>query len=245
MSNSNNAKQMTILQHLQEIRARLIWCVVVYIAATLICLGYSSRIYGFIIRPMAQRLVGLSVGEPFYVHFRIAVVGGLVLSLPFITLQLLVFVMPALERREKMLLILCLPLGFLLFSTGILFGYFQVRPLLFGFFMGFTSETLQPYISASSYISFLINSVLPFGFVFELPLMIMLLTHLRLMTPAFLVRNRKYAILVMFISAAILTPPDVASQVLMAIPLLALYEIGIITSKIMIWIDNRRATRAG
>jgi sec-independent protein translocase protein TatC len=142
------------------------------------------------------------------------------------------FVSPGLYREEKKYILPIIILSLIFFIAGASFGYFIVFPYGFQFFLGFTTETIQAMPSMKEYLSFASKMLLAFGFVFELPLVLTFLSRMGLVTPAFLKKNRKYALLLFFVVAAILTPPDVVSQIMMAMPLIVLYEVGIIGASI-------------
>jgi sec-independent protein translocase protein TatC len=142
------------------------------------------------------------------------------------------FVAPGLYDREKRLLVPIVILSTIFFVGGALFGYFIVFPLGFEFFLGFATETIRPLPSMKEYLSFSAKLLLAFGLVFELPLVITFLARLGIVSVPFLKKNRKYALLLFFVGAAILTPPDVVTQIMMALPLMLLYEISIIGARI-------------
>jgi sec-independent protein translocase protein TatC len=165
-------------------------------------------------------------------YVKIAVIGGLVISAPFILTQIWLFISPGLNSKEKKYIIVSLFIGGIFFILGVIFSYIIVLPTMIVFFIGFQIEEIQPMISFSNYLSFVITTLLSFGIIFELPIVMVLLTRFNIVNINFFKKNRKMFILVIFIIAAILTPPDVVSQVLLAIPMLALFEIGIILSSI-------------
>ena len=221
------------MEHLVELRRRIVFSVIALLLATIASFPFAGWIYRYVVLSAVDvQLVVLAVEEAFYLHLRIALVSGLVISLPFILYSAIAFVLPALTRSEKRKLFFYLPMGFILFVAGIAFGYFQVLPILTRFFLGFTSETLRPMISASSFLGFVFSTILPFGFLFEMPLLVALLTGLGIIGPEFLRSNRKFTLLILFVLSALLTPPDVTSQILMVVPPLLLYEVSIVISLI-------------
>ncbi len=151
---------------------------------------------------------------------------------PIIFYQFWVFVAPGLYHKEKRLMVPIVFLSTLFFVGGSFFGYFIVFPYGFKFFLGFASETIRPLPSMREYLSFASKLLLAFGVVFELPLVITFLAKLGMVSVSFLKKNRKYALLLFFVGAAILTPPDVVTQIMMAVPLMVLYEISIIGARI-------------
>jgi sec-independent protein translocase protein TatC len=154
------------------------------------------------------------------------------LAAPVIIYQFWVFVAPGLYQKERSILLPIVVMSSFFFIGGSLFGYFIVFPFGFKFFLGFASETIRPLISMREYLSLSSKLLLAFGLAFELPLVITFLAKLGLVTVDFLKKNRKYAILLFFVAAAILTPPDVVTQVMLALPLMALYELSILGAKL-------------
>jgi len=168
----------------------------------------------------------------FFTFLKVSFLSGLMLASPIIIYQFWMFVAPGLYEKEKRLLIPVVFLSSLFFIGGSLFGYFIVFPLGFKFFLGFATESIRPLPSMKEYLGFSSKLLLAFGLVFELPLVLTFLSKLGIVSVEFLKKNRKYALLLFFTGAAILTPPDVVTQILMALPLMILYEISIIGAKI-------------
>jgi sec-independent protein translocase protein TatC len=177
-------------------------------------------------------LIFTNLPEAFFTYLKVAFLTGIGLASPIIIYQFWMFVAPGLYEKEKRLLLPIVFLSTLFFVGGALFGYFIVFPYGFEFFLGFATETIRPMPSMKEYLSFAAKLLLAFGIVFELPLVITFMAKLGLVTVPFLKRNRKYAILLFFAGAAILTPPDVVTQIMMALPLMLLYEISIIGARI-------------
>jgi len=169
--------------------------------------------------------------EAFIVNIKIALLGGVFLSSPFVLYQIWQFVSAGLNKNEKKYILICGPLSFILFILGALFAYLIIIPIGLNFLLGFSTESITPMITISKYLSFLGTLTFAFSLIFQLPLISLFLTKIKVVTPMFLSSKRKHAIVLMFILAAILTPPDVITQCLMAGPLLVLYEVGIILSK--------------
>ena len=228
-----NAEGMTLVEHLAELRARLIICVLTLVVGVVVGFYYSPPIVEFVTR-LPGELVYLYPGEAFFVHLKVALVVGIILSSPVILYQAVRFVVPGLLDNERRILYLGLPISLVMFALGIVFAYEVILPLAYAFFLGFGTESLQPMISIGNYVSFVLGLVLPFGVVFQLPLFVVILTSAGILSPRTLVLYRKYFILVIVMVAAVLTPPDVISQVLMALPMLVLYEISILLAKLII-----------
>ncbi len=221
------------LAHLDELRSRLIKSIALIVLASFLFYPFVPQVMRFFILPVGE-VVFTSPAEAFFVHVNVALIGGLCLAMPFVLYQIWQFVALGLTREEKSIILFLAPLSFILFAAGVAFAYFFILPVAMKFFLSFASDMIKPMISMSKYIAFIGMFLLSFGFAFELPLAIIFLTKIGIVTPRFLIEKRKYAIVVIFVVSAILTPsPDVVSQLLMAGPLIVLYETGIIFSKII------------
>lgn len=227
---------MSIIGHLNELRRRLFRVVIIVVLGFVAFYGVSEPLYAFLSAPLqacmpeGSKLIYTSPQGAFFTYMKVALVASLFGTSPFTFYQLWAFIAPGLYREEKKAV---LPLAFfssIFFLAGAAFCFILVFPIAFQFFMGFASETIVPMISVEEYLSFALKLLIAFGVVFEMPLFAYFLSRFGLLTPAFMRRSRRYAILVIFIVAAILTPPDVFSQCLMAIPMLLLYEVSIYVS---------------
>jgi sec-independent protein translocase protein TatC len=225
-------KSMTLTEHLEALRRVLLVSIIALVIATIaVYFGFRGQLLVLILRPIKElgiNPVFITPWEAFFTTIKISFVAAIFLALPVILWEVWSFVLPALHSHERRLIYMLMPASIVLFAGGIVFGYLVVFPAAIHFLLVSASEGFTPLISISRYFSFLTMFILPFGAVFQLPLVIMLLTHLGLITPRFLAKNRKYAVLIIFILAAILTPtPDMISQTLMALPVIALYEVSI------------------
>ncbi|HDI78297.1 MAG TPA: twin-arginine translocase subunit TatC, partial [Desulfobacteraceae bacterium] len=182
--------------------------------------------------PEGDRVIFTNLPEMFFTYIKTAFVGGIVISSPFIFHQLWLFIAPGLYQHEKRYLIPFVLSSSLLFLAGTLFAYFVVFPFGFKFFLGFANDYIQALPSVKQYFSFSIKLLLAFGLIFQLPVVVFFISKMGLLGPDTLKKNRKYALLLIFVIAAILTPPDVITQFMMAGPLLILYEISIWVSAI-------------
>jgi sec-independent protein translocase protein TatC len=227
---------MSILGHLNELRRRLFRVVIIVILGFVAFYGVSEPLYAFLSAPLkacmpeGSKLIYTSPQGAFFTYMKVALVASLFGTSPFSFYQLWAFIAPGLYKEEKRAV---LPLAFcssLFFLAGASFCFFLVFPIAFQFFMGFATDTIVPMISVEEYLSFALKLLIAFGIVFEMPLFAYFLSRFGILSPAFLRRSRRYAILVIFIVAAILTPPDVFSQCLMALPMLLLYEVSIYVS---------------
>ncbi len=181
--------------------------------------------------PAGQRLIYTALPEAFFTHIKISILAAVLLTLPYIFFQIWKFVAPGLYKNERKYSLGFVISSSLLFLGGAVFGYLVVFPYGFKFFVGFESELIQPLPALKQYFSFSLRLLFAFGFVFELPIVIFFLARMGLVDDKFLRRNRKWAILLTFIIGAIFTPPDVLTQVMMALPLIVLFEISIYVAK--------------
>jgi len=230
----SNDKNLSLVGHLTELRNRLIYSIIVLLLTIVLCFEFSEDfVRGIINITPETNFIYITPAELFMAYLKIAIIGGFVISAPFILFQVWSFVSPALESKGKRYLRLALFVGGGFFIIGVVFSYFVVVPTMIAFFTGFQIEEIQAAISFDSYLTFVINTLLSFGLIFELPILMLLLTKFNIVKIDFLKQNRKYFILLIFIVAAFLTPPDVISQILLAIPMLLLFEVGIILSMLV------------
>lgn len=218
------------IEHLEELRRRIIISLAFILIFSVAAFGYAKDLIKLIVKPVGH-LVFTSPAEVFVTYLKIALFAGIFLSAPVIIYHFWMFVSIALKDREKNYLLIFGPLSLMFFFTGAAFAFFIVIPLAIKFLMGFATDFITPMITISSYATFFGVLTLVFGAVFELPLAIMFLAKIGAVSPQYLSKKRRYAVLFIFIIAAVLTPPDVVSQVMMAFPLLVLYEIGILFAK--------------
>ena len=231
-------EKQPFLGHLEELRKRLIACAIAVGIGFAISYVFSERLFQILIIPLKEnlpegdRLIFTNLPEMFFTYLKTAFIAGILLVAPYIFYQLWMFVAPGLYQREKKYVIPFVVFSSILFVGGGLFGYFIVFPFGFKFFLGFANENVQALPSVKQYFSFAIKLLFAFGIVFELPVVVFFLAKMGLVTPDLLKKKRKYAMLLTFVLAAILTPPDVITQCMMAGPLIILYEIGIIIARI-------------
>ncbi len=228
---------MSFLDHLGELRTRIVWSLIPTAVGLLVAFRYSDRILQFIRRPLDRanvQLVALTPTEGFWTSMKISMVMGVILAMPVILWQVWAFIAPGLHKHERRFAGPFVLIGSVLFLLGAAFALLVVMPFGVEFLLNFTKEQgIQPMISVSSHVDLVIKFTLGFGLVFELPLVLTMLSRMGIVTPKFLSKNRKYAILINFVIAAILTPtPDILNQSLMAGPLIVLYEIGILAARI-------------
>lgn len=223
---SPDPSAMSLLEHLEELRWRLLWSLAAVVAGGLAGFFFAPPILEALLRPLGQA-VFLTPAEGFMTHVKVGLVVGGVAASPVVVYQVLAFVLPGLDAGERRVLLGLLAPAALLFAAGVAFAYTLVLPGIFRFFLGYAGPRLAPQISVAAYVSFVLGLVVPFGLVFQMPLAAWGLARLGFITPAGLRRARRYAVLAIFVAAGFLTPPDVMSQLFMAAPMLVLYELAV------------------
>ena len=230
--------KMPFLEHLGELRTRIMWSLAAVIVGLGIALTFTDRLMKLVRRPFdqampGQKLVFTSPTEAFWVYMKVALIAGVVIAMPMILYQIWAFIAPGLYSHEKRYAVPFVLVGSLFFIAGGLFAQLLVIPYAMRFLLSFPGQDLVPMITINSYVDFVLKFTLAFGAVFELPVIITLAARMGIVTPRMLSKNRKYAILINFIIAAVLTPtPDIFNQCLMAGPLCILYELGIISARL-------------
>jgi sec-independent protein translocase protein TatC len=228
--------KMPFMEHLGELRVRIMRSLYGVLAGAAISLPFSQWIVDWLARPVTRLgydLVFTAPAEAFWVQMKVGIFGGLFLGAPVVLWQVWSFVSPGLHQREKKYAAPFVIIGSLMFLAGGAFALFVVTPYALNFLLGYAREGLRPMITIQNHIDFLLKFTLAFGLVFELPLALTLLARMGVVTARSLARHRKYAILGAFVAAAILTPtPDAFNQALMAGPLIILYEVGIVAARI-------------
>lgn len=223
-------KNLPLWDHVDELRSRLVKCVAALFIATVLSYGFIEHLLVFILKPVGS-LVFTAPADAFVARIMLSFCFGFLFSFPIILYQVWQFVAVGLHEKEQKIVRIYIPISIGLFLIGASFSYFIVIPISLNFLLGFASPSMIPMITIKSYISFITTMILAFGAIFEMPLILLFLTKIGIATPEFLIQKRKHAIVLVFILSALITPPDVFTQVLMAIPLVVLYEIGIIASR--------------
>ena len=217
---------MSLIAHLTELRSRLIKCLVATALGS--CVGYFfiQDIMHYLTLP-AGKLYYMQPAEAFFTYLKVACVAGVLLALPIIFWQVWRFFLPALTSRERMVLGIVVPASVVLFFCGLAFSFFLVLPAGIKFFLGFGNAELEALLSVNKYFDFVIMFVLPFGFIFELPLVMTIMGKMGLITSAFLKKYQRIIIFLSFVVGALITPtPDVFTQSMIALPIIVLYEVG-------------------
>lgn len=234
----NESEKIPFTGHLEELRKRLVACFIAIGIGFVVSYGFKEKLFEILSHPLISvmgtddKMIFTGLPEAFFTYLKVALLSGFMLAAPVVLYQFWMFVAPGLYKKEKSLIIPIVLLSSVFFVGGALFGYFVVFPFGFKFFLGFASETIQPLPSMKEYLSFSAKLLLAFGLVFELPLVITFLAKLGIVSVDFLKKNRKYALILFFAGSAILTPPDVVTQIMMAVPLMLLYEISIIGARV-------------
>lgn len=227
--------KMSILDHLGELRDRLIKSVVALLVGTVLSLAFTPRLLEFLIAPMGgKQPISLKPTESIIIYFKVALVAGAVLAMPVIIYQFLMFILPGLTKEERKYLRVIVPGASLLFATGVAFATFVMLPFTIKYLQSFLADIIQPTYSIDYYISFVTTLMFWVGVIFETPLIIAFLARLGVISPKMLSSNRKYAIVLIAILAAVITPtPDPVNMTLVMVPLLVLFEVGIILARIV------------
>src|ERR1700733_9854756 len=230
----------TLISHLLELRDRLIRAIIAVALAFLPCMFYSQQIFTFVATPLREKLpkgtqlIATSVMSPFTTPFKLSLFVAVFLAMPFIIYQLWAFVAPGLDRHEKTLAAPLLASSIVLFYVGVVFAYFFVFPVMFQFFAGSTPHGVTMMTDINAYLDFVITMFLAFGAAFEVPVAVVLLVLTGAVRLEKLKENRRFVLLGCFVVAALLTPPDVVSQCIMAIPMYMLYEGGLLMARVML-----------
>jgi sec-independent protein translocase protein TatC len=231
-------KEMPFLEHLEELRWRLIKAAIAIIVGMIICLFFSQQILDILILPTHHLdtplvLQVLKVQGMFMVKLEVGFFGGLVIALPLVLVQFWRFISPGLIGTERRYFVPLIASSTILFLIGLSFAYFIILPLAIEFFIGLATGDIKPNIAIDFYIGFVLRILVVFGFVFELPIISYFLAKIGLLTPAFMRKYRRHAIVIIFAVAAVLTPPDVITQILLGVPLMVLYEFSIVIAGVV------------
>ncbi len=250
-------KPMPLIDHLMELRQRLLWSVGAFGVAFLACYYFSQQIYGFLAQPLAnilatqgggdRRMIFTALYEAFFTYLKVAFFGAVFFSFPMWATQLWLFIAPGLYRSEKRAIRPFLVMSPILFVMGAALAYYFIFPLAWSFFISFETPTgaggipIQLEAKVNEYLDLVMALVLAFGIAFQLPVLLILLVRVGIIQVETLKRGRRYAIVAMFVAAAIMTPPDIISQIGLAVPLILLYEISILIAG---WMVRKRDAAA-
>ena len=242
---TNESQSLSV--HLDELRRRLTWSAIVVVIFTAIAFIFHQQILRLLMEP-ASGFPGVPNQKPVYtdltefigIAMKASLLAGIFTSLPFLLWQLTMFVSPGLNSTEKKYLYILMPVSVIIFVLGAAFGYFVLFPPAVKFLITFGSDVATPMIRIGNYVSLMLSLLFWMGAIFELPIVLFFLSRIGVVKPSFLSRNRKWAIVLAFILGALITPTlDPINQTMVAIPVLALYEVGILLSKIGVKMRNR------
>ena len=231
-------KPMSLLEHLNEMRWRLVRCLIAAAVGFCLCWAFVEPIFAVLVKPLLAVLppdgnaMYSTMPEAFFIRMFVACIAGVFLASPVIFYQIWAFISPGLYEEEKLFIVPVAIISAVFFVGGALFCYNIVFPFAFQFFMSYNTEQIRVMPRISDYVDFVLKLLIAFGLIFEMPLFAFFLSRMGVLTAAMMRRARRYAILGIFIVAAILTPPDVLSQLLMAVPMLVLYEISVIVAAV-------------
>ena len=235
--NQTNNEKMTFSEHLEELRYRLIRILIAVAIGFVISYFFSKQVFYLVSLPLLEvlpkenNLIFTALPEAFFTYLKISFFCGVVLASPYIFYQIWKFISPGLYPHEKKYVIPFVIVSSIFFVTGILFAYFVVFPYGFKFFLSFQNDYIKALPTMKQYLSFTLKLLFAFGVIFELPVFMYFLAKIGVVNSQLLTKNRRYVIVLIFVVAAILTPPDMFTQFLMAVPLLLLYEISIFVVK--------------
>ena len=237
-------EKLSLQEHLTELKNRVVFCAIFFLVAFCFCYFFSAEIYQFLLQPLAQsfqenenrRLIYTSPAEGFITFTKVAFYASLFFSFPIFASQFYLFLAPALFKKEKKIILLTLFFAPFLFLCGAALAYFFLLPLTFKFFLSFEVQSLadssiipiQLETKISEYLNLIIDLIFSFGIAFQLPILLLFLIRIGFLSTDDLRKKRKYWIVIIFIIAAVLTPPDVLSQISLAIPMIFLFEIVIL-----------------
>ena len=230
------APKESLLQHLRELRRVLmISLIAIAIGFVIVFLVFSEGLLMFLSRPLLERdvdIINIGLAEPFIAQLRISFAAGFVLASPVVFWRIWSFLKPALFPRERVIFRIVFVIIMLLFISGVLFAYLYVFTITVNFFLLMGENIATPQISIDMYLRMIFNFVIPFGLAFQLPVVVFMMHRMGVVTISGLTKKRKYVIFGMFVVATLLTPPDLLSQIMLALPLILLYEISIIVIRI-------------
>ncbi|MFE0505670.1 twin-arginine translocase subunit TatC [Peribacillus butanolivorans] len=226
-------QEMLMVDHLEELRKRIIYTLIAFLVFLIGSFIFVNDIYTWLIRDLGHKLAVLGPSEILWVYFMISGVIAIALTIPIAAYQTWLFVKPALSENERKTTLTYIPGLFILFIAGLSFGYFVVYPTVLGFLLSLSEGQFETMFTSEKYFKFMINLTLPFGFLFEIPLVVMFLTSLGVVNPMILSKARKISYFLLVVVAILITPPDFMSDILVTVPLLVLYEFSVTLSKIV------------
>ena len=233
-----NEETQTLIEHLIELRRRLVWIMLVMLAAFAAAMPFAQQLYTFVAHPLmatlpqGTQMIATDVIAPFFVPVKVTLMTAFLLTLPHTLYQIWAFVAPALYQNEKRLVLPLVLSSLILFACGMAFAYFAVFPIVFKFLAGVTPQGVSMATDIDKYLSFVLGMFVAFGAAFEVPIVVILLFRMGAVSLEQLKSARPYVVVGAFVLAAVITTPDVLSQVLMAVPLVILYELGLLAARL-------------
>ncbi len=235
-------KNLTFIEHLAELRNRLVVIAVSVLVGTIVSFLFVEQLTALVLEPAKDlQFVYLSPPELFLAYIRMSLVVGITVTSPIILVQIWSFVQPGLIKKEKIYLSIALIAGVFFFMLGVVFAYVVILPLTIEFFVGMRHQDIEPMFSMGNYVGFISSILLSFGLVFEMPTVVVILAQLGLIRASTLRKNRKFVYLAIVVAAAVLSPPDVVSQFLLAGPMVLLFELSVAVATLI----ERRKIKQG
>ncbi|WP_027963328.1 twin-arginine translocase subunit TatC [Halalkalibacillus halophilus] len=225
--------EMDWTEHLGELRKRFLYSFIVFVISFGVGFYFVEEIYRYIERDVPFELSVLSPFDIIWIYVMIGFMSGLIVMIPFLAFQLWLFIKPGLTSREKKISLMYIPALFILFVAGLAFGFFVIKDLVLSFLLNLSDGMVNEMFTANNYFKFIFQITIPFAVFFEVPLIAMFLTSLGIITPMFMKKMRKWAYLILVIIGTMLSPPDFILQILVAAPLILLYEIAIVVSSLV------------
>ncbi|MDQ0160679.1 twin-arginine translocase subunit TatC [Alkalibacillus salilacus] len=226
-------EEMDWTSHLGELRRRFFWSFIVFALSFGVGFYFREEVYNYVANDVPFQLTVLSPFDIIWVYVIIGTIVGFLITIPFLALQLWLFIKPGLTKHEARVSLLYVPAIFILFALGLGFGYFIIKDLVLNFLLGLSDGVVNEMFTVNKYFRFIMQITVPFAFFFEVPLVAMFLTSLGVLTPDYMKRTRKYAYLILIVLGTMLSPPDFILQLIVAAPLILLYELAIMTSRIV------------
>jgi len=231
-------QEMPFFEHLTDLRRRIMIVLATFLGSLVLCFLFVDTIYQELARRSGEKLAILGPGDILSIYVKLAAVGAIAVTIPVAAYQIWKFVVPALQEREKKVALMYIPALFILFLLGLSFAYFILFPMTYQFVLGLSNGNFDLVITANDYFTFMFHLCLPFALLFEMPVIVLFLSHLGIVNPHRLAKMRKPAYFILCVISITITPPDLLSDVLVIVPLLFLYECSIAISR---FIHRKRA----
>ncbi|PGT80747.1 twin-arginine translocase subunit TatC [Bacillus sp. AFS040349] len=225
--------EMNVVDHLSELRKRVIITLASFLLFLIISFLFVQDIHHFLVKDLNDKLAILGPGDILWIYMAIAGISAITFTIPVAAFQIWLFVKPGLRKEEQKVTLAFIPGIFILFISGIAFGYFLLFPIVLSFLQSLAGDQFETFFTVDKYFRFMINLTVPFGFLFEMPAIIMFLTRLGIINPQRLAKSRKISYFFLIVVSVLITPPDFISDILVIVPLVLLYEFSVTLSKIV------------